>query len=64
MTSETYIDDHFCPVCGKETKCEFYSAGHERDSSNDRITCTVCKSMNISMGDEWFTEDGRIVKED
>lgn len=64
MKPEIYIHNHYCPVCQKETPCEYYSAGHERDSTGDKITCTICKSVNYGMGDEWDTPDGKTVIEE
>lgn len=64
MPSETYFDEHECPFCKKETLCEFYNAGHERDGSNDKITCTICKSYQSGLTGDWYTADGNEIEED
>ena len=33
----------YCPHCGVYTIQICYFSGHERDSSGDHRTCTVCK---------------------
>lgn len=37
-----YENDEYCPACKKETTHKVFSAGHERDSSNDFIQCKDC----------------------
>lgn len=34
--------ERYCPHCDKDTVQLCYFSGHERDSSGDHATCTVC----------------------
>lgn len=39
----------WCPFCLKETPQEIHEDGHERDSSYDSETCTVCGAYHLGM---------------
>lgn len=49
-----YKDIDYCPHCNKETEQVFKSADHERDSSNDTQTCTVCGYWKSGYTDNWI----------
>lgn len=56
--SNEYLDEDYCPNCNKNTRVAFYSAGHERDSSQDFRQCTVCRWVKLDHADEWEDNDG------
>lgn len=47
--SDSYEYDEFCDFCQKETPHTMESAGHERDSSWDRIECKYCGSWGLGI---------------
>jgi hypothetical protein len=48
-----YVGTAYCPFCRKDTEQKFHDAGHERDSSYDTKTCTVCGARHMGMTGEY-----------
>lgn len=46
---QKYNDFSDCPICNRETLHEYYSTGHERDSSGDYRRCKVCNSIDMGL---------------
>lgn len=57
MSKSEYVDDYFCVNCKKTTQHTLRSYNHERDSSQDSMTCNVCGKWTSSHDDDYLKSD-------
>lgn len=53
MAREIYLSRRYCGHCQTETQQTDYSAGHERDSTNDWQWCHVCQWVKYGFSSNW-----------